>query len=365
MSFFEAKLVLPSLRSVIRTILQHLYHLVVFHLPTLVLQHLFELLPKCGILLFTVLGTLPGQLFLDTLLNTCLSEPCLGALPGNRFLGTFSWEPVLGNFACLLQTSSWGPCSATCFLQLCFGTWFRNLSFGTLLGILFLLPTLLADVLRNFALQVVLGKLFLGTRATWNHAWERVRGNRAGNLLLGTFLENLFLEPEPVLGNLFFEPLLGNLFLRSLLAKQTCPWEPCLGTCSWKPCLGTCSQGPCLVTLLITLQGNLFLEPFLGNLRHCSWSPCLWTCSCEPCLGTWSCEPCLETCSQEPCLEPPACEPILGNLFCNLFLETCSWVPALGTCFWEPCLAAVSGTLAWEPCLGTRSWEPGLKNRSW
>ena len=26
---------------------------------------------------------------------------------------------------------------------------------------------------------------------------------------------------------------------------------------------------------LATLQGNLFLEPLLGNLRHCSWNPCL------------------------------------------------------------------------------------------
>ena len=195
-------------------------------------------------------------MFLDTLLDTCLSEPCLGtcswepclgtcswepilrnlllgALPGNRFLKTLSWEPVLGNFACLLQTCSLGPCSGTCFSYLCLGTLFRKLSFGTLLGILFLLPTLLADVLRNFALQVVLGKLFLGTWATWNHAWERVRGNRAGNLLLGTFLENLFLEPEPVLGNLFFEPLLGNLFLRSLLANLA--WGPVRGNLAWEP----------------------------------------------------------------------------------------------------------------------------------
>ena len=78
----------------------------------------------CSVLLFNVLGTLPGQLFLDTLLDTCLSEPCLGncswepilrnlllgALPDNLFLGTFSWKPALGNFACLLQTCSLGPC---------------------------------------------------------------------------------------------------------------------------------------------------------------------------------------------------------------------------------------------------------------
>ena len=143
-------------------------------------------------------------------LGTCSWEPILrnlllGALRGN--LGTLSWEPVLGNFACLLQTCSLGPCSGTCFSELCLGTLFWNLSFGTLLGILFLFPTLLADVLRNFALQVVLGKLFLGTWATWNHAWERVRGNRAGNLFLGTFLENVFLEPQ----HLAWEPVPKDL----------------------------------------------------------------------------------------------------------------------------------------------------------
>ena len=87
-------------------------------------------------------GALLANLFLGTLLEgrlgTCLSEPCLGtcswepclgtcswvpilrnrlfgALPDNLFLETFSWEPVLGNFACLLQTCSLGPCSGTCF----------------------------------------------------------------------------------------------------------------------------------------------------------------------------------------------------------------------------------------------------------
>ena len=108
-SFFEAKLVLQFFRSIIRTNLQ--------------------ILQRCNVLLFNVLGTLPGQLFLDTLLDACLSEPCLGncswepilrnlllgALPDNLFLGTFSWEPVLGNFACLLQTCSLGPCSGTYF----------------------------------------------------------------------------------------------------------------------------------------------------------------------------------------------------------------------------------------------------------
>ena len=80
-------------------------------LPVLLLEQAFKL---CSILLFNVLGTLPGQLFLDTWLDTCLSEPCLrtcswvpilrnrlfGALPDSLFLGTFSSEPVLGNFAC-------------------------------------------------------------------------------------------------------------------------------------------------------------------------------------------------------------------------------------------------------------------------
>ena len=97
-----------------------------FNLSVPLLEQIFKL---CSVLLFNVLGTLPGQLFLDTLLDTCLSEPCLGnrswepilrnlllgALPGNLFLGTFSWKPVLGNFACLLQTCSLGPCSGTCF----------------------------------------------------------------------------------------------------------------------------------------------------------------------------------------------------------------------------------------------------------
>ena len=106
-----------------------------FNLSVPLLEQFFNL---CSILLFNVLGTLPGQLFLDTLLDTCLSEPCLGtcswepclgtcswepilrnlllgALPDNLFLETFSWEPVLGNFACLLQTCSLGPCSGTCF----------------------------------------------------------------------------------------------------------------------------------------------------------------------------------------------------------------------------------------------------------
>ena len=102
---FEAKLVPQSLRSVIWKILQILQHSVV----------------QCSWNLAW------ATVLLDTLLDTCLSQPCLGtcswepclgtcswepilrnlllgALPDNNlFLGTFSWEPVLGNFACLLQ----------------------------------------------------------------------------------------------------------------------------------------------------------------------------------------------------------------------------------------------------------------------
>ena len=126
------------------------YHLLkqnkFFNFSVPLLEQSFNL---CSILLFNVLGTLPGQLFLDTLLDTCLSEPCLGtcswepclgtcswepilrnlllgALPDYLFLGTFSWEPVLGNFACFLQTCSLGPCSGTCFSNFawepCLGT---------------------------------------------------------------------------------------------------------------------------------------------------------------------------------------------------------------------------------------------------
>ena len=47
--------------------------------------------------LFNVLGTLPGQLFLDTLLDTCLSKPCLGTCSWEPCLGTCSWEPILRN----------------------------------------------------------------------------------------------------------------------------------------------------------------------------------------------------------------------------------------------------------------------------
>jgi len=83
-------------------------------------------------------------------------------------------EPVLGSLFLqnLLGNLAWG----TCFSQPCLGPLLRNLSFGTLLGILFFLATLLAGVVRIFAWEVVI--------------------------------------EQPVLGNLFFEPFL----------------QPCLGT---------------------------------------------------------------------------------------------------------------------------------------
>ena len=215
-------------------------------------------------LLFNVLGKLPGQLFLDTLLDTCLSKPCLGtcswepclrslflgtllvnlllgALPGNLFLGTPSWEPVLGNFACLLQNLFIGNWSGTCSSQLCLGALFRNLSFGTLLGISVLASNLAcrcSDVLRNFALQVVLGKLFLGTWATWNPC-------------LGTC------SWEPC-----WQPIARNLPREFVLETRTCSWEPVLRTLAWEPVLAKLACKPVL--------GNLAWGPVCGNL---AWEP--------------------------------------------------------------------------------------------
>ena len=139
-----------------------------------------------------------------------------------------------------------------------------------------------------------------------------------------------------------WQPIARNLPREFVLGTRTCSWEPVLRTLAWEPVLAKLALGTLLGDLfprtllgnLATLQGNLVLEPLLGNLGHCSWNPCLWTCSCKPCLGTWSCEPCLETCSQEPCLEA-------------LCLRTYSWGP-----FLQPFLG--------KPCLGTCSWEPGL-----
>ena len=82
------------------------------------LKQFFKL---CSILLFNVLGTLPGQLFLDTLLDTCLSEPCLGTCSWEHCLVTCSWELSFGNL--FLETSN-----------LFMGTLLGNLFFVTLLG---------------------------------------------------------------------------------------------------------------------------------------------------------------------------------------------------------------------------------------
>ena len=163
-------------------------------------------------LLFNVLGKLPGQLFLDTLLDTCLSKPCLGTCSWEPCLGTCSWEPYLwtcswehclvtcsGNS--LLGTCSWKLCllasnlfignwSGTCSSQLCLGALFRNLSFGTLLGILFLLPTLLADVQMFF--EISLCKLFLES-CSWEHEQPETM---LGNVFVGTVLATYCSEPS-------------------------------------------------------------------------------------------------------------------------------------------------------------------------
>ena len=116
MSFLEAKQIIQSLRSVIRTILQPLQHSIVqcsWNLAwATVLGYVAWTLVYLNLAWEPVLGSLAWEPVLGSLfLGTCL----LGALPDNLFLGTFSWEPVLGNFACLLQTCSLGPCSGTCF----------------------------------------------------------------------------------------------------------------------------------------------------------------------------------------------------------------------------------------------------------
>ena len=78
-----------------------------FNLSVPLLEQIFKL---CSVLLFNVLGTLPGQLFLDTLLDTCLSEPCLG---------TCSWEPILMNLllGAFLVTCSWELSLGNLFLE--------------------------------------------------------------------------------------------------------------------------------------------------------------------------------------------------------------------------------------------------------
>ena len=112
-----------------------------FNLSVPLLEQFFNL---CSILLFNVLGTLPGQLFLDMLLDTCLSEPCLGTCSWEPCLGTCSWEPILRNLLLgalpdnlflgifLLGTCSWKLCLLASNLFI--GTLLGNLFFVTLLG---------------------------------------------------------------------------------------------------------------------------------------------------------------------------------------------------------------------------------------
>ena len=123
-------------------------------------------------------------------LGTCsweaiLRNLLLGALPDNLFLGTFSWEPVLGNFACLLQTCSLGPCSGTCFSNFAWEPCLGTCPLEPCLGFCSCFQPCLQlffDILWNFAVQVVLGKLFLGTWATCPLAWKRFLGPCLGTV---------------------------------------------------------------------------------------------------------------------------------------------------------------------------------------
>ena len=162
------------------------------------------------------------------------------------------------------------PCLGNCSWTRCLTLVYRNLACEPVLG--------------SLAWKPVLGSLFLGT-CSWEHclvtcSWELSLGN--------LFLETLppcfkpvhwDLAREPVFRNFAWEPCLG-----------TCPSEPCLGFCSCfqtcKPVLGNLAWGPVhgnlgnlfprtLLGNIATLQGNLFLEPLLENLKHCSWNPCL------------------------------------------------------------------------------------------
>ena len=156
----------------------------------------------CSILLFNVLGTLPGQLFswtrcltlvyriIATLLGNLFLGACLGTCSGSLFLGTCSWEHGL------IITCSW---------------------------------------------ELFLGNLFLETLPAyfkpvhWDIAREPVFRNFACEPCLGTC------PSEPCLGfcscfqpclQLSFEILLRKLFLES------CSWEheqPVLGNLAWEP----------------------------------------------------------------------------------------------------------------------------------
>ena len=158
-----------------------------------------QFLKLCSILLFNVLGTLPGQLFLDTLLETCLSEPCLG---------TCSWEPVLGTL--FLGTCSWEHCLVTCSWELSLG----NLSLKTLPACFKPVRWDLArePVFRNFAWKPCLGTCpsepYLGFCSCFQPCLQMFFEISLCKL----FLESCSWEHEQP------ETMLGNLFVGTVLA---------------------------------------------------------------------------------------------------------------------------------------------------
>ena len=210
-------------------------------------------------------------MFLEPCLGNCSWIRCLTLvylnLAWEPVLGSLAWEPVLGNF--LLGTCSWEHCLITCSWKLSLGNlfletlpacfkpvhWdlarepvFRNFAWEPCLGTCPSEPCLgfyycfqpcvqlFFDILWNFAVQVVLGKLFLGTWATCS--CEPCLGTCSLNLL-ATFLWNLLdnLARQPIIRNLAgetvieslaeehcFETMLGNVFVGTMLATY-CP-EP-------------------------------------------------------------------------------------------------------------------------------------------
>ena len=164
----------------------------------------------------------------------------LGALPGNLFLGTLSWEPVLGNFACLLQTCSleidrepvlrnfaWEPCLGTCPSEPCLG-----------------FCSCFQPCLQMFRCS---SKFRFASCS-----WKAVPGN----------MSNL----KPCLGTCSWEPcwqpIARNLPREFVLETRTCSWEPVLRTLAWEPVLAKLACKPVL--------GNLAWGPVCGNL---AWEP--------------------------------------------------------------------------------------------
>ena len=163
-----------------------------FNLSVLLLEHFFKL---CSILLFTVLGTLPGHLFLETLLDTRSSEPCLGTCSWVPCLGTCSWEPILRNLLLgawepILITCSWEPVlgNFACFLQTCY--------------------LAREPVFRNFAWEPCLGtcpsKPCLGFCSCFEPCWQLSNEILLCKLFLGSWSWE---HEQPVLGNLAWEPV--------------------------------------------------------------------------------------------------------------------------------------------------------------